>query len=557
MPVKSNWREELRDRAQGALPRGDLLPRRRAAVLAWREADETAARLCAAAGRFRALYRPCPLGDAPEQALRSCLETLAEERREGAAVCPDGVYLLWVWSGEKPRGLEALTADFRGRLPVRAEQCRLTADTACAHEGQGRLWLVDPGVPGGADALAALLLTGGMDQPLRSGSHGVPIRLQATLHSAVERDLARQLRDRLEALTEGDRSGAREWFRAAFGPTERDLEAVLAGTPRLQDLPITGGDSLAERLNRGEGVVRRLGRVLRGERDKSGTVTVRTLLEELLGRPEGRAPQDWLLERVTPVLPELCRRCIERLELAGRCCRAPLRLLTGEAAGLALYFQEQARAEQRNRKARLDEALGRDITPRGAHPAQLLAELEEELALWEACVRSAAEAAWWGEVSRFFQADSGLMEQARAKQEELTRGLTILSAMELGPRRQSGPPGDWREETPATLLAGLYSQAEFTGEDAAVLAESARRRAERAFRAAGLEETVLLWDEESTDLLARSRNAAGQPLFEDRNGVLAVRSNTGLVRVLPVRGLGRRIMWELRLSARTDGGEEG
>ena len=42
-----------------------------------------------------------------------------------------------------------------------------------------------------------------------------------------------------------------------------------------------------------------------------------------------------------------------------------------------------------------------------------------------------------------------------------------------------------------------------------------------------------------------------------RNGVLAVRSNTGLVRVLPVRGLGRRIMWELRLSARTDGGEEG
>ena len=79
----------------------------------------------------------------------------------------------------------------------------------------------------------------------------------------------------------------------------------------------------------------------------------------------------------------------------------------------------------------------------------------------------------------------------------------------------------------------------------------------RAFRAAGLEETVLLWDEESTDLLARSRNAAGQLLFEDRNGVLAVRSNTGLVRVLPVRGLGRRIMWELRLSARTDGGEEG
>ena len=130
--------------------------------------------------------------------------------------------------------------------------------------------------------------------------------------------------------------------------------------------------------------------------------------------------------------------------------------------------------------------------------------------------------------------------------------------MELGPWREpAGLPGDWRQETPSTLLAGLYSQAEFTGEDAAVLAESARKRAEKAFRAAGLEETVLLWDGDSVGLLKESRSRTGQPLFEDRNGVLTARSNTGSVRVLPVQGLGRRLLWELRISLRTQAGEEG
>ena len=348
----------------------------------------------------------------------------------------------------------------------------------------------------------------------------------------------------------------RERFRVAFGPTRHDLEAVLAGVPRLPDLPITGGDSLTERLNREEGASGWLGRFLRGE--AGVTMTVRTLLEELLGRPEGRPPQDWLLDRVTPAMHQLCRSYIGRLELAGRCCRQPLRLITGEAAGLALYFQEQARAEQRSCKARLDQAMSREIPLRGAHPAQLFSRMENELSLWEECVRSGAEAAWWGEIGRFFQADSALMREARAKQEELTRSLTILSAMELGPQRQTVTlPGDWREETPAALLAGLYSQAEFTGEDGAVLAESARRRAEDAFRVDGLEETVLLWDRDSLDLLFWSRNAAGQPLFEDREGTLTVRSNTGLVRVLPVGGLGRQLMWELRLSARPGAGEEG
>ena len=90
-----------------------------------------------------------------------------------------------------------------------------------------------------------------------------------------------------------------------------------------------------------------------------------------------------------------------------------------------------------------------------------------------------------------------------------------------------------------------------------MLAESARRRAEDAFRVDGLEETVLLWDRDSLDLLFWSRNAAGQPLFEDREGTLTVRSNTGLVRVLPVGGLGRQLMWELRLSTRPGAGEEG
>ena len=202
--------------------------------------------------------------------------------------------------------------------------------------------------------------------------------------------------------------------------------------------------------------------------------------------------------------------------------------------------------------------MSREIPLRGSHPAQLFSQIENELALWEACVRSGAEAAWWGEIGRFFQADSALMREARAKQEELTRSLSILSAMELGPQRQTVTlPGDWREETSATLLAGLYSQAEFTAEDSAVLAESARRRAEDAFRVDGLEETVLLWDRDSLDLLFWSRNAAGQPLFEDREGTLTVRSNTGLVRVLPVGGLGRQLMWELRLSTRPGTGEEG
>lgn len=555
--MKPNLRDELRGRVPNVLPRADLLPRRRAAVLAWREDDEAAVRLCAAAAeRFRALYRPCPLGDRPEQSLRTCLETLAEERREGAVVCPDGAYVLWVWSKTPPDGLDELGASFRNRLPVRVEQCRLTAELSCTHDGWSRLWLVDPGVPGGADALAALLLTGSLEQPLLSSNPAVPVKLHAILHSAVERDLARQLRDKLEALTEGERSGVRERFRAAFGPTRHDLEAVLAGVPRLQDLPITGGDSMAERLSREERAAGWLGRFLRGE--AGVTMTVRTLLEALLGRPEGRPPQDWLLDRVTPVLHQLCRSYIERLELAGRCCRQPLRLITGEAAGLALYFQEQARAEQRSCKARLDQAMSREIPLRGSHPAQLFCQIENELALWEACVRSGAEAAWWGEIGRFFQADSALMREARAKQEELTRSLTILSAMELGPQRQTVTlSGDWREETSATLLAGLYSQAEFTAEDSAVLAESARRRAEDAFRVDGLEETVLLWDRDSLDLLFWSRNAAGQPLFEDREGTLTVRSNTGLVRVLPVGGLGRQLMWELRLSTRPGAGEEG
>ena len=46
--MKPNLRDELRGRVPNVLPRADLLPRRRAAVLAWREDDETAVRLCAA-----------------------------------------------------------------------------------------------------------------------------------------------------------------------------------------------------------------------------------------------------------------------------------------------------------------------------------------------------------------------------------------------------------------------------------------------------------------------------------------------------------------------------
>ena len=300
-----------------------------------------------------------------------------------------------------------------------------------------------------------------------------------------------------------------------------------------------------------------MARAFRGDQDGSRTVSVRAALEGLFGRPEGRAPHEWLLEQVLPVLPRLCREYIARLELEQRCFRQPLRLLTGEAAGLALYFQEQARAAQDQQKIQLDEALGRDMSVRGSHPAQLLSAAEPELKLWESCVRSSLEAAWWGCVSEFFSADSGLVRQAREKREELTRALTILGAMELGPQRvPAGLPGDWRQETPSTLLTGLYSQVEFTGEDAAVLAESARKRAEKAFRAVGQEETVLLWDGDSMDLLKESRSRTGQPLFEDRNGVLTARSNTGNVRVLPVQGMGRRLMWELHISRRPDGGEE-
>lgn len=556
--MKYNLREALRGRVQNVLPRMDLLPRRRAAVLAWRESDAAAARLCGATAPFRALYRPCPLGDTPEQALRACLENLAEERREGAVVCPDGVYLLWVWSGEKPVGLDTLTADFRGRLPIRVEQCRLTAEADCTHDGVGRLWLADPGIPGAADALTALLLLGSADESLISGNLKVPARLQATLHSAVERDLARQLRDKLEALTEGEQAREKEHFREEFGPTERDLETLLGRVPLLQNLPVTGAEALAERLEPEEGLMRRMARALRGEADTGRTITVRAALEGLFGRPEGRAPHEWLLDRVLPVLPRVCSDYIGQLELKQRCFRQSLRLLAGEATGLALYFQEQARAAQNQQKIQLDEALGRDLTVRGSHPAQLLSAAEPELKLWEGCVRSGLEAAWWGCVSEFFSVDSGLVRQAREKREELTRALTILGAMELGPWREpAGLPGDWRQETPSTLLAGLYSQAEFTGEDAAVLAESARKRAEKAFRAAGLEETVLLWDGDSVGLLKESRSRTGQPLFEDRNGVLTARSNTGSVRVLPVQGLGRRLLWELRISLRTQAGEEG
>lgn len=549
--MKNNLREVLRGRVQNVLPRMDLLLRRRAAVLAWRESDAAAARLCGATAPFRALYRPCPLGDTPEQALRACLENLAEERREGAVVCPDGVYLLWVWSGERPVGLDALTADFRGRLPIRVEQCRLTAEADCTHEGVGRLWLVDPGIPGAADALTALLLLGSADESLISEDLKVPAQLRATLHSAVERDLARQLRDKLEALTEGEQAREKEHFREEFGPTERDLETLLGRVPLLQNLPVTGAKALAERLEPEEGLVKRAVRVLRGETDTGRTITVRAALEGLFGRPEGRAPNEWLLDRVLPVLPRLCGDYIGQLELKQRCFRQSLRLLTGEATGLALYFQEQARAAQNQQRIQLDEALGRDMPVRSSHPAQLLSAAEPELKLWESCVRSGLEAAWWGCVSEFFSADSDLVGQAREKREELTRALTILGGMELGPWREpAGLPGDWRQETPSTLLAGLYSQAEFTGEDAAVLAESARKRAEKAFRTDGLEETVLLWDGDSTELLKESRSRTGQPLFEDRNGVLTARSNTGSVRVLPVQGLGRRLFWELRLSLR-------
>ena len=555
--MEPNLREELRSRVQNALPRMDLLPRRRAAVLAWRESDAAAARLCGAAAPFRALYRPCPLGDDPEQTLRACLEDLAEERREGAVVCPDGLYLLWVWSEAPPDRLRALTEEVRGRLPVRAEQCRLTADAACPPNGQGRIWLVDPGVPGAADALAALLLTGSLNAELAAGDPQAAVRLQATLHSAVERDLARQLRDKLEALTEGDQAGEKERFRGEFGPTERDLETLMERIPLLQNMPVTGWKALAERLRPEEGLLNRIARAFRDGQNGGKAIPVRAALEGMFGRPEGRAPHEWLLERVLPMLPRLCREYISRLELEQRCFRQPLRLLTGEAAGLALYFQEQAREVQSQKKIQLDGAMGRELKPRSAHPAQLLAEVEPELKLWEGCVRSGLEAAWWGCVSEFFGADSSLVRQAREKREELIRGLTILSAMELGPRREpAGQTGDWRKETPSTLLAGLYSRAEFTAGDAALLAEGARRRAEQSFRATGREETVLLWDGDSMEMLKESRSRTGQPLFEDRNGVLAARSNTGNVRVLPVQGLGRKVMWELRISRRPEGGEE-
>lgn len=547
--MEYNLREELRSRVQNILPRMDLLPRRRVAVLVWKKTDGPAARLCGAVSPFSELYRPCPLGDRQEQSLRACLETLAEERRDGAIVCPDGLYLLWVWSEERPDGLEALTANFRERLPIRADQCFLTADTACCSNRQGRLWLVDPGVPSAADALAALLLTGSLNVGLVSGNLQAPVRFETTLHSAVERDLARQLRDKLEALTEGDPAAEKERFRKEFGPTKQDLETLMGRVPLLQNLPVIGGKTLTECLRPEEGLLRRMARVFRGEQDSGKTISVRDALEGLFGRPEGRAPHEWLLERVLPVLPKLCREYFSRLELEQRSFRQPLWLLTREATGLALHFQEQAREAQNQQKIQLDEALGRNLKPRGAHPAQLLSAAEQELKPWENCVRSALEASWWGCVSDFFGANSDLVRQAREKQEDLIRALTILGSMELGPRREPADlPGDWRQETPLTLLNGLYSRAEFTDEDAALLVESARRRAEKSFRASGLEETVLLWDGDNMGMLKESKSSIGRPLFEDRNGVLTVRSTTGNVRVLPVQGLGRQIMWELRMS---------
>lgn len=536
-------RQELYDRSKNYTLRTENLSPRRAALLVWSDTDAEADSLCRKTeAAFPNLFFVCPFHEAPEPSLSQGLDTLAKQHKEGAIVCPEGIFLLWVSSSQTlPANLAAITAS---PLPLQTASCLLTKHSPTLPAGSGMVWCVDPGLMNAQDTLAALILNGMLQLNFPCGKPQIPVRVRATLHNSVGRDLARQLRDRLETMTCQDMDEER--FRQLFGPTEGDCRSIQASLPGLQDLPIVGSEFLSDQPV--FSCILNLFPFFRNAEEKDRQATsAREILQKLFGSLENKEPHIWLLDRLRNVLPELCQKRISQFDLEQKFYCQPLGLLTGGAAELALRFRTQAENQWIVTRNRLEEALDATVYPSGSTPDELLSSICHATSLWTECAHACLETAWWEEVSKFLRENSELSKIAQDKLQEFQRGLVILNQMDLPPFRE---PADfavnWRTSTLATLLDGLYSQADFTQEDFSVLISQIRHRA--PFRAVGFDKTILLYDASLWKLLKGCSDKYGYPLFEEQDHTLVVQGNAGRVVAQMIPGLGRKLLWEVQIS---------
>lgn len=542
-----NLRSQLREQSRRSL-RVSTSRRTRAAVLVWWEKDKAADALCRAISpAFHSLYRSRPVNAASD--LSSYLLDL---QHSGELTDSSAVYLLWVWNQTPPPDLGVIMQPFENQPRfLTADVCRIsnTADASIA--GYRYEWRIGADTTSDADTLAVLLmLASTTDIPLDPRTSGQIFRVRSTLNNSVERDLARQLIERLEGMLEGDRRHWEERFRNAFGPHKSVIESLYNSLPNPKDLPIPGVPRLADLLEKDDpGLITALRQWMNGSAERYASISVREALEALFGKAGHRSMCEHLRMVLPEYLPALCKKRLNEMEIVGRCYQQPIRLLQ-EGASLSASFREKAYAGQLAKQEVCDKLLGQKFFPRGTSISAFLSGLENYLQIWKEYICCAVETAWWEETGRIFAADSRMMQEVCAQHEILDRGLRSIADIDIYSQRREDVNFtiDWKGKTPESLLSGLYSQAEFSLKEAVQLIERSQASADQWRHGTRYRENFILYSGSLAEL-EQVEDIHGQPVFHRNEGALSLCGAAGKLRILSLPQIGKQSLWEICVDA--------
>lgn len=561
--------EQLRKKARDTLPFFDWRQCLREPILLWDEGDVEAARICGEVmeSPFGILCRN-RFGKSTGHLLDLVLERLCKQNLAETFSCPEGFYLLWVGSDPQPEwGFPVLKKARDSGVPVILDACVLMEEGGVLGqpaEGIRYRWRIAPGRLETSSTLSALLTAGAFlrESVVTGAGEARTFWVRSMLYNSVERDLAYQLQERLEAILFGGSADWRERFRKEFSLPAWKREQILQGIPHPQDLPMIGDPEALRQQSRG--VAKRIFQTWFRRGTDGATVTVEGALGHLFGRLGERCMPVWLMDQLPEVLLKRCGKCAVDMQLIRWCWRLPLKFLLYTAAQCTEELYANAQAQYKKSKQQCEDALQKGFTIQGTQPEQLMAGLKGYWEKWETCAGCALEASWWGAVKRLVCSQE-IKQAVQEKWDALQSELAVLRPAAARRRPDSGmysgASEDWRETSTAEILTGLISRAEFQDGDLTALLQDIQSQADKAIDAWRYRQTMLFADPDQLPRLERLRDEGGNPLLAaDGRGGLQGLSNTAKPRVVAIPSLGPYTLWEVSFDAepvQTGGGEDG
>lgn len=554
MKASMSLKNQLRKKAQRALPYFGKALRQRELVLIYEKTDRKAASICSQImdSTFQTLvWRSIAIEPDTPGIWDICLKELTQLRMAGDIVCRHGFYLLWVGEREPPIDLQPdLDRVRNSRIPVTMDACILGGTEHIPPLRQDApyrfLLLVDPELIHSADTVAMLLMMGAfLADPPTAGMRSRVFQVSSTLYNSVERDLALKVYSHLEAVLNGSRQDSQEKFQDEFALPDSARSKILQSLPGLTDLPVTGDLAALADTASGRFVPRLF-------RPQTQYRTIADALVLMFGNEGGSniSTPEWLMVQIMNDLPRYCEDWGRELRLEQYCYRLPLDVLLEDAPHYAAFFRERAHNELLDAKRECEDSLRKPFHPKGKRPEQLLNGLSPYLELWNRCIDCGLTVAWWEMVERLISSDE-VKISAQTKSNTLHSDLAVVRSVAANLNAEEMTWNtDWRELTVENILDGQFSQEKFRDEDIAGLIEQAQSKADSSIHTHLPGQTVLFWDQSAMYRLRRIHDANGNTLLIFRqDGRVFGNSNSTALQVIPIPSLGEFTLWEARFDA--------